>query len=62
MIRTTEGSCFDSRQMEHICLFSKTFRLFVGPNICPVDYVTELRRARDEADHCTAYGVIKKWR
>jgi len=62
MIRTTEGSWFDSRQMEHIFWFSKTFRLFVGPSLSPIDYVTEVRRARDEANHSTAYGVKKKWR
>ena len=62
MIRTKEGSWFDSRQVEHIFLFSKTFRLSVGPTLSPIDYILEVGRARDEANHSTAYGVKKKWR
>jgi hypothetical protein len=62
MIRTTEGSWFDSRQTEHIFLFSKPFRLSVGPTLCPIDCVPEARRATDETNHSTAYGVKKKWR
>ena len=61
MIRTTEGSLFDSRQTEHIFLFSKTFRLSVGPTLSPADYVTEVRGATHEANLSTAYGVKKKW-
>lgn len=41
-------------------LLSKTFRLSVGPTLSPIDYVSEVGRARDEANHYTAYGVKKK--
>jgi hypothetical protein len=59
MIRSTEGSWFDSRQTENIFLFSKTFGLSVGPTLCPIDCVTEVRRATDDSNHSTAYGVEK---